>query len=140
MSKIAKFQLHLEAAFGENFWSFFCILKVPLSIIILINVILYPRIPCVVLSYVPRRWENVFNVPRLKCVRNVNWNIIELLHLPVSVLDSNIFIINDIRLPKKTDTWIINGYYLSRKTINSNFYEIFVGGIQTKVDDDIDFV
>ena len=38
MSKIAKFQLHLEAAFGENFWSFFCILKVPLSIILLIEV------------------------------------------------------------------------------------------------------
>ena len=37
MSKIAKFQLHLEAAFGVNFWSFFCILEVPLSIIILIR-------------------------------------------------------------------------------------------------------
>ena len=42
LPKIAKFQLHLEAEFGENFWSFFCILKVPLSIIILITTILKP--------------------------------------------------------------------------------------------------
>ena len=37
LPKIAKFQLHLEAEFVDNFWSFFCILKVPLSIIILIS-------------------------------------------------------------------------------------------------------
>ena len=37
LPKIAKFQLHLEAEFVDNFWSFFCILKVPLSIIIVIG-------------------------------------------------------------------------------------------------------